>query len=463
MTNLSWTSSWSVALYAPLAKGWYRPQACAIGRLLIRQPDLLAMVLRDLCEGDGEHVERNLIALREAIRNGAATDIASVFPMLDQNLIVEDRIKAVSVLLLDLASSDIQHESSRLVVWMEPLVRQYPHQLIPALAAFSADSPIGHDIVLSLLASLPEGQRINLIHDIVRLVSQKSVEHLADVLAKYLHQAPPNRSTQLARIAFYKVRGVSSPAICSELVNLALHSGRDVSLAAAKALVFFASTETPPAFSHMLSLLHSPIEGVRTDGLDALIRQQTLSTDDLASVCETLLDEESNAVLLRLFNLMAQWMRRNTMAPEIVIRMLGTLCRRLVQIGEIESGVARSLLLALKVVAQIAEVEVPTDFSQWIQAFFWKVDLRAIRDGESEGIDLLCAVTRGDSTFLERLVESVPKLIDQGTYVPVQNLRALAFAIQRVQGINSALLNSILQSPWCPRRVENIILESQRA
>jgi hypothetical protein len=97
--------------------------------------------------------------------------------------------------------------------------------------------------------------------------------------------------------------------------------------------------------------------------------------------------------------------------------------------------------------------------SQTTQYLLTVINLAQLRNGESEMIDLLCAVNRLDASFLQTVVQQQGASIVQRNWMC--NFSALMWAIDRVEGQNSALFAQILTSPWCTPTVSHLILEIQ--
>jgi hypothetical protein len=116
-----------------------------------------------------------------------------------------------------------------------------------------------------------------------------------------------------------------------------------------------------------------------------------------------------------------------------------------------EAGIARALIRALKIVAQLEDRERLFLLAEAARSILLGIDLNRLSDGEAEMIDLLSAIARQDSQFLSKLLEIGPRLHPR-------NLRALAAAIKRVEGGSSPLLSGILEAEWCPTAARRMIL-----
>jgi hypothetical protein len=127
------------------------------------------------------------------------------------------------------------------------------------------------------------------------------------------------------------------------------------------------------------------------------------------------------------------------------------------ELGHLGAGVAGTVIRALKVMAQLEQPELAPLLQEaaW-KALRWIEHLNRLSVGESEITDLLAALARVDGGFLARLVDDGPNL-------PERNVRAVAFAIRRVEGPGSPLLSLMLSSEWCPPSARNAILDFRGA
>ena len=100
-------------------------------------------------------------------------------------------------------------------------------------------------------------------------------------------------------------------------------------------------------------------------------------------------------------------------------------------------GLTRALFITFHTVVQNMNPALHASLAKAVEALLRTVDLQKIRDGESEATNLLGALSRGVPTFLSDMVEYSPRM-------PPRNARAVAFAIKRVDGAGSSLLDRML-------------------
>jgi hypothetical protein len=156
--------------------------------------------------------------------------------------------------------------------------------------------------------------------------------------------------------------------------------------------------------------------------------------------------------------LVTVWVRKHQQLPSDVFAALAPIPKRLLARNLFEGGTARSLMDALKAIAQSEAPEIePTAFSHLVQELLVSIHLTQVRNGESELIDLFCAVNRFHSSFLAELVEqSCPILVQKGWD---RNVTAVVKTVNRVEGRRSPLLDQITNSDWCTESIKSRILE----
>lgn len=203
-----------------------------------------------------------------------------------------------------------------------------------------------------------------------------------------------------------------------------------------------------------MPLAESPFPGVRDYLLQALsaLREagRELTDDELSLLCRGFREESNLSTLQVMCTLLGVWIREARRVPAGVAEMLAGTPERL---GDrMEAGIARALIRALKIVAQLEDRERLLLLAGAAQTLLLGIDLNRLSDGESEMIELLSAISRQDSRFLAGLLDLGPRLHPR-------NLRAVAVAVKRVEGEGSPLLSGLLEAEWCPPAARRMILE----
>lgn len=335
------------------------------------------------------------------------------------------------------------------VAWLEPLAAQQMEDLY---------------VTFDTLADHSSRAR-TLLEQHAPQCSKKRQSEIHSRLLRFtpIDQHPPlaslDKNSQRVLIGFYRQQANHDPEARRRLLQAAELPSKDVALAASKDIA--AALDNSVTATDVFPLLRSRIVGVRTNGVAALIdcieQGGSIAPSGLEQVCQTLAEEDNQTVVRLLFQLINLSARQQPVSGS-VLQALSILPSRLVAAKQFEGGTAKSLLDALKSIAQSStppESRVPVEVSEYLLT---KINLGQLRNGESEMIDLLCAVYRMDAGFLARMVKRHGALfVERGwTY----NLMAIVHAAGRVEGKDSAVVERILAAEWCDEAVRGLILES---
>jgi hypothetical protein len=245
----------------------------------------------------------------------------------------------------------------------------------------------------------------------------------------------------------------SAPAL-ARLGQLAVGNKKTVALAAACSFAALAGSTDHPSAAELLPLAESPFPGVRDQLLLALSRLREagreLTDSELQQLCRKFREESNTSTLQTLCTFIGIWVRNAGRVPPGVAEGLASILGRLG--SRLEAGVARALIRTLKIIAQMEDRDLLPWLTEPARELLLRIDLNRLSDGESEMIDLLSAVSRLDPRFLSELLELGPQLYPR-------NLRALAWALKRVEGAGSPHLSEILKAEWCPPAVRRMIFE----
>jgi len=208
--------------------------------------------------------------------------------------------------------------------------------------------------------------------------------------------------------------------------------------------------------------LQSIFPGVRANALSEIAHLSTsensLTHDDLTTLCQLLFQEENQNVARLWCNLISQWVRQHQCVPPIVLDLLTEIPSRLSAQHLFEGGTARAMMDALKAIAQSEAQSLDSAaLSQVVRKLLLSIHIVQVRNSESEMIDLLSAMNRLDRQLLSILIhEDCPLLARHGW---VRNIFAVVKTIRRVEGQRSELLNNILAADWCTPEIRSVILE----
>jgi hypothetical protein len=150
------------------------------------------------------------------------------------------------------------------------------------------------------------------------------------------------------------------------------------------------------------------------------------------------------------------WRRQQQVLPE-VLNTLVAITQRLVMARALEGGMGRSLVMGLKRMARSRNPAM--NFPQLcalVRLLLTHLHLIQINNGESEVIDVLCAVYRLEPDFLaQRLEQDGAELVQRSW---LYNLSALIKAVGKVQGTQSPLLDQVLQWYGDHAEVRSLVL-----
>ncbi len=442
-------------LHGLLSDGWSEVMAGVLGRLACDQPDLLSELVQNLLLPDNRRPDLELQALREVIRQGAAHKVLALILESPLEHVLESRFVLVSTLVSEIARAERFIDADGIARRLQNIAVKAPEVFARAYAALTDRSELARKIVPELVAALPVDRRAPTVTRIIRELPAETVEILAPELGRFLATAESDRAQNIASIRLFGALGRASREAVSALVERCASSSMKVALAAGSRLVLLVGSENKLSPSDLLSLAQSRFQGVRLHWLEALSRmlelRQPFSEQDLVAACKAAVFERSDPVVRLLLSLVANWVRENGRAPGASAEVVGAIALRLVGRGQVESGMLRSLIIALKTIAQTEELGLQLQLRLWTVALIRSTDLRRGHGAEPQAIDLLSALARLDPTFLGVLVA------DSSSF-PVGNLRALVLAIRRVDGVRSPLLDEVLGAPWCDSDTKALVL-----
>ncbi len=445
--------SWAEFLHADLPPGWSVVQGLVVGRHAARDEPLLQGIARDLLGGPGKHIHANRMALQEACQRGGGVWLARYLDRQPRESLPADRYPVIARLFADVAFSLTDEPRLSISRWLlDPSSPKVESTV--AILAIMADADAGaRDQMRKLILSLPLKQRDTMMTLALRLV-QPSIRD--ELIRSFLGDVESREDVPTpGQIKLYASLASVDPDALERLLTVARGHRRTAALSAATAVTEAAGEGERPSECDLVSLLLSPFPGVKASGITGLVRlvrlKGSLSEATLSDAAAALRGCDTSVVIGPYCNLVTEWMRSTGYVPMSVLQLIADIPE---QSGSstLDSGIARPVLLALKVAAQTEDAALAPHLSGWAIRFFRWFDMQRIGDGEAELIDLLAACRRQDADFFGRLIQA-------GEGVPVRNLRAAATAIRRVEGPGSRHLNRLADQPWCPPSVRGLILE----
>jgi hypothetical protein len=456
-----WGSSLTEALHATLPEQWDKVQAKAVGRHLPGDERLWRLVLHDLFMGDGTRIYRNRLAVAEALDWGASEEFLRALVDIPAESIPAPRMSMLGGLLRDHASELDPAAQERVVRWLSPLLREHADTLIPVIVAVGNSSPAVSGLLGQLIREMPAELNPKYIRRILRDATAASVPVIAGVLGHRLTSGTLSPSARLALVEFHAILARDSPAALSELIAMSVGGGVRVGRAASLAIARLAREVEVMEPSSLLPLSTSKVVGVRLHWLETLTalleRGLPVAEHDLLNAFSALKDEDAEPVLQALCTLFVGWIRLGGRPGDSLGTAFANLAMRLLREDHVGVGTLRAYLVAFKVIAQGEEPWLIAQARGWVRSLLRSIDLQRINDGEAEVTDLLSAVARVDQDFLPALLtEDGPKLCER-------NVRAVVWAVKRVEGLNSQLLDLLLGSDWCALEVKSLILSLRGA
>jgi hypothetical protein len=443
--------TWLEILHTLQREGWNKIQAKAVGRWAATDAAQLTAMLQDLMHGSSDRLQQNLHALRSSVEFGAGPLLIHCLKAIPLEEIAEENFYALSKLLTQCVPSLCTDEQDDLATWLSPLLEHQIEQFYKTLDTLADQSLIARSLLTQHIPRCSAAKQAQIQYRLLRF--------------QPIEQHPPldafDKAAQRFLIEFYRQQARTDALARDRLLTAATARSKTTALAASNNIALILGDAL--AFTDLMPLLNSPFQGVRANGLAALIHQieqsRLATTEDIDRVCILLSGENDQTVVRLLLDLIAIWARQNQRVSPHMLEALSTLPPRLSTLKLFEGGTARSLLDALKASAQSNAPPDPAMLSQTTQYLLTVINLAQLRNGESEMIDLLCAVNRLDASFLQTVVQQQGASIVQRNWMC--NFSALMWAIDRVEGQNSALFAQILTSPWCTPTVSHLILEIQ--
>jgi len=444
------------ALRVTLPDGWDVIQSKAVGRHLAGHPDAFGEVLRDLLVGDERRIFRNLTAIDEALKRGATDAFLHLLLQTPSREFGPRQAGIIGSLIRCIPHPLGPERQQQLIEWLDPLLRAHPDKLVSAFTLISTDSPTACELLVQLVMKLPERMRHEYVKRVLRDASPTVASLVVARLEAQLMSGPQSRAAQLAIVELLGVTAKDSPASATALVVMATRGGTHVARAASRALARAAGTADHISGESLLPLSGSRVVGVRLNWLKGLARMiergSRLGEQDIIDACDALAGETSEPVLQGICDIIINWVRARGRATEAIGVAFGRLAVRSLEERLAGVGTLRTIIRALKVLAQSEEPGLRRRLGAWTRAVLRQTDLQRIKDGEAEMIDLLSAVARVDPTFL-------PETLDDCRQLPLRNVRAVVSAIKRVEGPGSHLLDRMLASQWCSPAVKSLILD----
>lgn len=451
--------SWAELLHMVLPYGWREVQVAAVGRLAAGDTDVLTELVKELFDPQNGTPDREFSAIEWAARHGGRK--VALFHLLDtlRRAPAVERLDIAGSLLARLAKGLETVEAEHVAHNLEQLARSHPGAFVHVYGELAHHVSRAHQVLRDLILSLPKPEQVPCLSRLLQNAREPLLTKLLSEFQDAIMSASGNEVSQKTIIRLHTHRAMRAREPVELLLNWATSGSKSMALAATEGLLKLAATSSHLHPQDVVVLANSKHEGVRVKLFDVLMRfieSGTVPDDEtLSQVFMRMRSEIVEPVLRRTCDLLARWVRTSRRIPPHAMDALGNAVERVIA-GPLDAGTARAVIVALKVVAQLESAPAQSNLEEWARALVRSIDLRRVRDGESEAVDVLSAIARGNPDFLRSLV-------DEASSFPPKNVRAIAIAIRRVEGKGSELLDLIFQSDWCDPDSKNLILTFRNA
>jgi hypothetical protein len=455
--NSIW-QSWLDALHHLHPEGWDVLQAKAIGCCAVEDATIIGLLVQDLLRPDHPEPRRNAIALSEAIRQGAADSVAASLLQMSIAPLSPACFNTLASFLRMQGAAFSATAQEAIAQQLQPFAEQHPERLRPVFDTLADASPTARQLFTHMVEELPIEKQIEYQGRLLRFIP--------------IDQHPPmatlDKRSQLFLVKLYREQIDVSPYAFQQLLAAMTSKYKEVAVSASQDLDLWLGSQF--AVADLLGLLRSRFPGVRVNGLKVIQtrmqREQLLSASELTEICTALAQEDNQAVVCLLCQIVAAWVQCYRQVPPAVAEAIGGAIARLTKKGTLDGGSTRLLLSALKAIAQSlatgnslneAQQLAVQQLKGWIVRLLTEIDLIRVMNSESEVIDLLCAAHRLDKTLITQLAHQECQVFAQRHWL--RNISAILKAIRRIESQHSAIFDQILASDWCSPEIESFVLE----
>jgi transcriptional regulator with XRE-family HTH domain len=451
--------SWIELLHHPLPDRWDKVQGNGIGRWASNDSSRLAPLVFDLMYGPRDRLNQTLHSLKISVQNGASSLILTCLQSnaFQQDSMAVQNVHALGQLLSRCVPHLLPDQQETLVQWLSPLLDSYIEQLHIAMDALADQSKTARTLLRHHLPNCSPAKQQLLSYRLLRFQPIQTHPPL-DTLDK---------AAQTFLIRLYRQQAQSQHPdlpkleLDQRLLQAAHGPMKDIAVAATHEMaVIFGDRLT---FSQIMPLMRSPYHGVRTNALSATIeylKQDKLPTvEEMDECCAALQHERDPNAIRLLFNVINLWARKHQPISPVIFQALSDLPPRLVEQSKFEGGAARSLLDALKAIAQVSTLFDLAPLLHCTEYLLTHIDVSRMRNGEAETIVLLCAIHRLDSTFLSTFIHQHASDLAHQQWQ--WTLSALFKTIALVEGKQSDLFDTLLSAEWCTPAISHLIVAIQ--
>lgn len=437
----------------PLPKGWEVVQGAVRASLAAGSPQSLSSLLTEAIDGEAA---RFRVALQAVACLG--TDYVPFLKLIrsiDLTTLRRAQIQRLTAIIRELWIRLTDLDRRQLWSWLEPAMDRWAEDILPLVGKL-AHSEEAVARLLRLSEGLPPDRQAERLLKTLRALSPDVVTLAAPLLQRRIDALPRSPVKELALVDILKIIARESPTAFADLVKYACGRTKRVANSASAGLADLVADSADANLTALLTLSTSTFENVRANCVSGFCNRVTrgLVVDDglLTTIGERLAHERHVVVLQRICELTTEWARAKRRVPASLLRLLDHISSEMRRTATIRDGASRLFIIALKASAQSEDPDAMESLSRLAIEVIATVNSTQTHEGDV--IDLLSAVARVDMGFTARLIQV-------GDSVQPLNVRAIAFAIKRVDGLQSPLLDQMLGSDWCSPQARRAILESR--
>lgn len=444
--------SWSDVLHQACPDLWDDIQIKAVGRWAAQDQTIFQALLQDYLYGTSERLGRNLKALLESIYYGTGAWLLPCLQQLNPEAIAAIHLRRLSKLLPRSTSEYLTADTQEsLAQWFQPFVQDHADDLHALLNVLADASPTARHLLETIVEELPYPLRQQMSQQLLRFQPIETHPPLHTL----------EKGNQRCLIAVYQRQAQTNPAALNKLIETALGKSNDAAVSASLALAQVSESIFKPA--EVLPLLRSPFVGVRVNVLvvlTCLSRTNPLSSALIDQICQILIPETNQTVARHFYDLVTEWVRQQRQVSPVMLNTIAVILNRTVEAEQFEGGMGRSLAAALKVIARSEATNLDRSaLSQIVHQFLISIHFSQIKNGESEIIDVLCAMHRLDPSFLKDAVQQDCQiLLNQGW---VRNVSSIIKTIRKLEGPQAPLLDEVSQRYGDRPDIESLVLEAR--
>jgi len=451
--------------------------ARAVGAWSVNDSKLILKLLEDLLAGDSSYISLNRDAIDEAICRGAGDLVVSLLLSINNSYIdipkqrrspiislFKDRVfkgkktikntldQKTNIKISSLLSLEYRR---RLAEWFYSIESEEPSNILEILIGLSYDLPDVQEKVKQLINKL--GNKAN------KTISKMPfVPEYVEQCIQMTGNDKESRKSLVKNIS-NKARTTASEEDIARLVEKAKDCSKAVAVAAAQELLTFVGKQKRPDIDDWLSILESSnFSGVRGYCLDALNKliEQDITDNHLMRVWINLSKPRKSKLqeTQKVSDLVVGWINKNQRVSSTIVELIDQLLQFL---HENHNGrIAGSLFDAFKTITRIQErIEMCPMLIKWICNLLILIDIKTVKNGQSEVAQVLRLINDIEPGFLRRVVEKeCPYMRPKERS---KNVCAVVEAIKKCGGKELSLLDDIQRSSWCPPDASALISKFQ--